>query len=152
MYPDYLLALRLVTHLHENIPIPTPRSVLERDNDSSSAGSIYFFHTSKSSASIASILSDEERHSSQAADVPQLLNQNDLNDLVRDLCLTKEKSKLFCSRLNNGICCRKESTAFIFVPDSQVFKIFFLSRIMCVIAATLSVFFEALNSEHHSNK
>ena len=45
------------------------------------------------------MLSDEEPHSSQAADVPQLLDQNNLNDLVRDLGLTKEKSDLLSSRL-----------------------------------------------------
>ena len=39
------------------------------------------------------MLSDKKLHSSQAADVTQLLNQNDLNDLVRGF-LTKEKLKL----------------------------------------------------------
>ena len=47
---------------------------LELDNDSSSAESIDFSQTSKSSTNIASMLSDEKLHSSQAADVPQLLN------------------------------------------------------------------------------
>ena len=60
------------------------------------------------------MLSDKELHSSQAADVPHLLNQNDLNDLVRDWGLTEEKSKLISSRLKqwnmlqkrvNPTCC-----------------------------------------------
>ena len=99
VYPDHPSALRPVTLSHENIPIPPLRPVLEQDNDSRSAESIDFSQTSKSSASIASMLSDEKPHSSQAADVPQLLNQNNLNDLVGDLGFTKEKLELFSSRL-----------------------------------------------------
>ena len=82
VYPDCSSVLRSVTHSHESIPIPTP-PVTERDNDSSSAESIDFSQTSKSSASIAPMFSDEEPHLSQAADVSQLLNRNDLNDLIR---------------------------------------------------------------------
>ena len=96
MYPDCPSALRPVAHSHENIPIPSASLVSERDNDSSSAESRDFSPTSKSSASIVFMLSDEEPHSSQAADVPQLLNQN---DLVRDFGLTKEKSELLFSIL-----------------------------------------------------
>ena len=99
MYPDRSLALRPVTHSHKNIPIPTLPLISERDNGSSSAELVDFSQTSKSSASIASMLSDKELHSSQAGDVPQLLNQNDLNDLVRDFGITKEKSELLSSRL-----------------------------------------------------
>ena len=94
VHRDCPSALRPVTYLHERISIPTSPSVSERDNDSSSAESIDFPQTSKSSASISTMLSDEEPHSSQAADVQQLLNQNDLNDLVIDMGFTKEKSEL----------------------------------------------------------
>ena len=95
-----------VENLHQRLKnltkickISTRPPVSERDNDSSSEESIDFSQTSKNSASIASMLSDEEPHSSQAADVSQLLNQNDLNDLVSDLDLTKEKSELLSSWL-----------------------------------------------------
>ena len=98
VYPDCSSVLRSVTHSHESIPIPTP-PVTKRDNDSSSAESINFFQTSKGSASIASMFSDEEPHLSQAADVSQLLNRNDLNDLVRILRLIKKKKKLLSLRL-----------------------------------------------------
>ena len=47
------------------------------------------------------MLSDEELHLSQTAGVPQLLNQTDLNDLVRNLGSTKEKSELLSSRLKH---------------------------------------------------
>ena len=84
------LALRPVTHLHENIPFPIRPPVSEQDNDCSSAESIDYSKTSKSFAGIVLMLSDEEPHSSQAADVSQLLNQNNLNDLVRDLGLPEK--------------------------------------------------------------
>ena len=42
VYPDRPSAKRPVNFLHENIPIPTPRSVSERENNSSSAESIDF--------------------------------------------------------------------------------------------------------------
>ena len=98
VYPDCFSVLRSVTHSHESIPIPTS-PVTERDNDSNSAESIDFSQTSKSSASIASMLSDGDPHLSQAADVSHLLNRNDLNDLVRILRLIKKKSELLSLRL-----------------------------------------------------
>ena len=64
VYPDCSSVLRSVTRSHESIPIPTPPAT-ERDNDSSSAESIDFSQTSKSSTSIASMLSDEEPHHKQ---------------------------------------------------------------------------------------
>ena len=63
VYPDCPSALCPVTHSHENIPIPTPSLASEQNNDSSSTESTDFSQTSKSSASIASKLSDEELHS-----------------------------------------------------------------------------------------
>ena len=111
MHPDCSSALCPFTHLHKNIPIPTFLSVLERDNDGSSAESVDFSQTSKSSASIVSMLSDEKPHSSQAADIPQLFNLNDVNDLVRDLGLTKGKLELISSKwkqwniLQKGVNC-----------------------------------------------
>ena len=87
VYPDCPSALRLVTSLHENISIPTP-PVSKRNNDSSPAESIAFSQTSKISASITLMFSDEESHSSKAVNVPQLVNQN---DLVRDFGFNQGK-------------------------------------------------------------
>ena len=61
MYPDRPSALRPVTRSHENISIPSPRPVSKRDNASSSAESIDFSQTFKSSASIALMLSKKTR-------------------------------------------------------------------------------------------
>ena len=93
VYPHCPSALCSVIHSHENVSLPTPLPASERDNDSPScpsdvlqisAESIEFSQTSKSSAGITSMLSDEELHSSQEVDIPELLNPNDLNDLLRD--------------------------------------------------------------------
>ena len=89
VYPDCPSALPPVTHTSENIPIPTPPPVSERENESSSAASL----ASQSSASF-STETDEEPHSSRVSDVPQLLNQKGLNDLVRDLALTKKNQSI----------------------------------------------------------
>ena len=43
VYPECPSALRPVTHLHENIPIPSTSPVSELKNDKSSAKSIYIF-------------------------------------------------------------------------------------------------------------
>ena len=69
--PDCPSALHTVTNLHKNIPIPTFSPVSSKVVI---AESIDFSQTSKSSASIASMLHDEEPHSLQAADIQQLLN------------------------------------------------------------------------------
>ena len=111
VYPDSPSALRPITHLLENISIPTPPPVSEQDNDSISAESIEFSQTSNSSASIVSMLRDEELRSSQAADVQQLLNQN---NLVRDLDLTKEKSEFLSSRLKQWNMFQKEVNCIYF--------------------------------------
>ena len=63
VHPDCPSALRPVPHSHENIPIPTPPSVSQRDNDSSLAESIDFSQTLKSSAIISLMFSDKEPHS-----------------------------------------------------------------------------------------
>ena len=112
--------------MHENIPFPIPLPVSERDNDSSLAESIDFSQTSQSSANIISMLSDEEPHSFQAADVPQLLKQDNLNNLVRDFGLTKEKSELLSSRLKQWNMLQKEVNCTSFRTKHASLQDFFL--------------------------
>ena len=105
--------------MHEFISIPTPPPFSEQDNDSSFAESIDFSQTSKISASIASMFSDEEPHLSQAANVLQLLNQNNLNVLVRDLVFSKKK---FGAHIFNV------DTVEYFAERSQLHLFFFQTR------------------------
>ena len=82
----------------------------------------------------------DEPHSSQAADIPQLFNLNDVNDLVRDLGLTKGKLELISSKWKQWNILQKGVNCTYILPDTQIFKIFFLHRIMSVIASTLMAF------------
>ena len=152
MYPDCPSVLRPVSHSHENISIPTPLLVLERDNDGSSAESMDFSQTSNSSASITSMLSDEEPHSSQATVVPQLMNQNDLNHFVRNLGITKEKSELLSSRLKQWNMLQKEVNCTYFRSRRVSLQDFFSVQNNVCYCSNIDGLFEALESEHCSNK
>ena len=142
MYPDCPSALRPVTHTSENIPIPTP-PVSERENESSSAKSL----ASQSSASISTV-TDEEPHSSRVSDVPQLLNQKDLNDLVRDLALTKEKSELLASRLKQWNMLQKGVERIYFRSRHTRLQDYFSVRDNVCYCDNIDGLFEALGSKH----
>ena len=91
------------------------------------------------------MLSDKEPHSSQAAEVRQLLNQNDLNDLVRDLGLTIERSELLSSRLKEWNMLQKGVNCTYFRSKHTSLQDFFLYRIMCVILAILMAYLKHCN-------
>jgi len=82
-YPSLDSAIRPVAHSHE-LPIPMPPPFL---SDSSSQ---------------SSSISDAEDLSYEPADLPSaphIITQSELNDLVRDLNLTKSQGELLASRL-----------------------------------------------------
>ena len=92
VYPDCESARKPVPHDAENpVPVPSsPATATETDSDSSDNnkkddGSDDEFHAEE----------DQEYQKSK----PHLLNQSDLDDLIRDLSLSKEKSELLASRL-----------------------------------------------------
>ena len=87
---------------------------------------------------------DEELHLSQAADVQQLLNQNDLNDLVGDLGLTKEKLELFffTNKTMKYVAEKSQLLLFSFHTRKSSFSV---QNGVCVIAATLIAFLKHWN-------
>ena len=94
VHPDCPSALRPVAHASENIPVPSPPSQLELRADEICESTVHFEVLSESSGT----------DTAQSADdffslTPHLLDQSDLNDLVRELVLTKNKSELLASRL-----------------------------------------------------
>ena len=95
------------------------------------------------------MLSDEEPYLSPAADVPLLLNQNDLNDLVRDFGLTKEKLVLFKIEVKEYVA--ERSQVHLFSIQTCKFSSFFSVRIYVCYCSNINGLFEALESEHHSN-
>ena len=141
--------LRPVTYSNENIPIPTPSPVSEQDNNSSLAKSIDFSQTSKSSASIASTYSDEKPHSSQSPDVPQLLNQNDLNDLVRDFGLTKKKIGALIFKIETMEYVAERSQLHLFLFQTRKSSRFFSVHNNVCYCSNIDGFFKTLESKHY---
>ena len=86
------------------------------------------------------------QYSSQAADVSALLNQNDLNDLVRDLGFNQGKSGALIFKIETMEYVLERNQLLLFSFQTRKFsRFFFLSRIMCVIAAALAAFLKHCN-------
>ncbi|KAI6651156.1 hypothetical protein LOD99_5507 [Oopsacas minuta] len=79
-YPDVPSAIRPVPH-SEDLPVPVPLEILDisSDNDSSRDSDEYILPSDDNS--------------------PQLFDQDDLDDLIRDLNLPKSSSEILASRL-----------------------------------------------------
>ena len=87
LYPNLPSAIRPIPH-SANLPVPiTPPCLPELKGESSE------------NSENSSCDSDDTFQLSQGATKPHLINQEDLNDLVRDLNLTKSNNKLLASRL-----------------------------------------------------
>lgn len=88
-YPDLASARRPVPH-SEEVPIPTFHQLPELCEDE------YFPSNHPSSDS-----NEGDRDYEKMSSIPQRFNQDELNDLIRDLNLSKEASELLASRLND---------------------------------------------------
>lgn len=86
-YPNVPSAIRPIPHA-QDLPVPTPPSTWEEIPDDGSMS------TNSESAQFQS--SGEEHNLEEG---PHLIKQAELNDLVRDLFLSKEQSELLASRL-----------------------------------------------------
>ncbi len=85
-YPSLHSAVRPVLH-SDDIPVPTPPAVLpESDADSEAS---------------TSNEDDSDYEPEVDSKKPHLIGQGELNDLVRDLMLTKGQAELLASRLQN---------------------------------------------------
>ena len=98
------------------------------------------------------MLSDEEPRLSQAADVSQLLNRNDLKDLVRILRLTKKKSELLSLRLKQWNMMQKRVNCTYFRSrHASLQDLFFVQNNVCY-CSNIDCLFESLESEHDFNE
>ena len=89
VYPDCESALNPVEHDVEN-PVPIPPSAIDAEIDDEDGGA----------DSEAGDDAKDELFMPQSEDnVLHLVSQEELNDLVRDLCLTKQKAEVLGSRL-----------------------------------------------------
>jgi hypothetical protein len=85
-YPNLLSAIRPVPHGHD-LPVPSPPYNLSGESESSSLQS----HTEE-------MFFEPHQYDRPIDKFPQ----SELNDLIRELKLTKEKSELFGSRLREN--------------------------------------------------
>ena len=88
-YPNLPSALRLIPH-GQDLPIPTPPKVYSVDDDV----------IDKDDAYIKDISDPDFQPTSSTA--PHLISQEELNDLERDLTLSKSQVELLGSQLQGG--------------------------------------------------
>lgn len=113
-YPNLLSAIRPVEH-SEVLPVPEP------PNDLNSIETELF----SDEQSELDEQDNEEFQSITENVEPKLFNQIELNDLVRDLGLTKEKAELLGSRLKEKNLLAEGTNIYVFRKREQQFSQFF---------------------------
>ncbi|XP_076033585.1 uncharacterized protein LOC143020748 [Oratosquilla oratoria] len=106
VYPDLQSAIRPVLH-SSDIPVPQPPSELPSDDTSNSDDS-----ESQDATYTTQLESDKK---------PHLITQPELNDLVRDLTLTKQQSELLASRLQQWHLLDEEARITV-ARDSRIYQ------------------------------
>ena len=137
-YPNLKSAIRPVPHSKE-IPVPDP------PNDS-------VVYDSDDEFEVEEGLSADENFVTKAEEnTPELLSQQDLNDLVRDLNLTKHQSEVLVSRLKEKKVLTSDAriTKFRFRSDTLV-EHFSYENSLCFCNNILGLF-ESLNINYDPN-
>jgi hypothetical protein len=93
-YPSIPSAIRPVPH-HDGLPVPRPHAVIPPASDDEHNEDV----SDGSNEPTASGSADPDYTPGTAAGIPHKITQIELNDLVRDLGLSKDKSELLGSRL-----------------------------------------------------
>ena len=121
VYPDCPSASRPLDHAFQGILIPIPLSFLDINseiNDGSNASPQY-------AASLESSASDTTENVDKhftLSKTPHLLDQSDLNDLDRDLGLTKEKSEVLALRVKQWNLLQRVVKALTIVLITHILK------------------------------
>ncbi|XP_076064989.1 uncharacterized protein LOC143039025 [Oratosquilla oratoria] len=110
VYPDLQSAIRPVLH-SSDIPVPQPPSELPSDDTSNSDD------LESQDATYTTQLESDKK--------PHLITQPELNDLVRDLTLTKQQSELLASRLQQWHLLDEEARITVFRKRSANLQDFF---------------------------
>ncbi|KAI6648986.1 hypothetical protein LOD99_6869 [Oopsacas minuta] len=141
-YPDVPSAIRPVPH-SEDLPVPVPSEILDisSDNDSSGDSDEYILPPDDNS--------------------PQLFDQNDLDDLIRDLNLPKSSSEILASQ-KLGVKYNPEEWRLFIDSSKRSLKGVLLhngNKLACIPVAhsfqlketydTMKVFLDALNYTKH---
>jgi len=113
IYPNLPSAIRPIPHDPE-LPVPVPskafKAILNHDTSIDSFGNSS---------------NNDENFQLDTTDAPQLFNQFELNDLVRDLALTKEAAEILGSRLKEKNLLAKGTTFSWYRNREMEFKQFF---------------------------
>ena len=108
-YPDILSAIKPVPH-GPGVPIPSPpeKGKLEEDMEGVKVKDTDISATYKPTSSMT---------------LPRPLIQSQLNDLIRDLGLSKENAQLLGSRLSESNLLFKETTFFSIETEKKSFEV-----------------------------
>jgi len=113
-YPDLLSAMRPVPH-DESLPVPKPPDNWTLDDDDAS-----------SAAETEQMATDDyTEFQPPRSNMPHLINQQELHDLVRDLGLSKKQSELLGSRLQEWNLLMKGTKISVFRKRQQDLEKFF---------------------------
>ena len=83
---------------------------------------------------------------------PHMINQADLNDVIRDLNLTKQQSELLCSRLKGWNLLEKDVRICEYCTRDRYFKEFFSEENSLVFCNDVCSLFHALGHDHEPHK
>ncbi|GBN42532.1 hypothetical protein AVEN_51138-1 [Araneus ventricosus] len=122
VYPNLPSVIRPVTHSSE-LSIPKPRETWSLDdNDDIVPDSAVVKEAEDDQAPMYADV--------QTSPMPHLISQSNLNDLVRDLNLSKNQSVLLASRLKEWNLLEKETKVCSFRKWQQDFQDFFSEMVM----------------------
>ena len=144
-YPNIPSALRPVPHDEQN-PIPIPPSDFSINVDEEAEGE-------SSSGSQQPLESNDDPfvcHGESSG--PHILTQEDINDLVRDLELSKAKSELLASRLQQWNLLQKNVRVTSFCSRHEQFMPYFTKQNDLVFCSDVDGLSNALGIKHDPNE
>ncbi|GBM20775.1 hypothetical protein AVEN_30025-1 [Araneus ventricosus] len=140
VYPNLPSAIRPVTHSSElSIPKPTETWSLD-DNDDIVPNSVVVKEAEDDQVPMYADV--------QTSPMPHLISRSDLNDLVRDLNLSKNQSELLASRLKEWNLLEKETKVCSFRKRQQDFQDFFSRDGDVIFCNDVDSLFKALGLQH----
>lgn len=141
-YPDLHSAMRPVSH-NEELPIPKPPENFIYD-DAAVQMEVGEAETASTSSDI--------NYAPDINDQPHLINQEELNDLVRDLNLSKKHSELLGSRLQGWSLLEKNTKISIYRDRHMKYSVFFSTKGDLCYCKDISGLMSALNCPYNSEE
>ena len=143
-YPDCLSAIKSVPHSLE-YPVPQPPSEVALDLESECS-------TDAATSSASESDFHFEEPTEEITEVPHLISQGELQDLARDLCLSKEKSELLGSRLKQWNLLQKGANTTIFRKRHLVLAPYFCLEDDICFCKDISSLMLSLDEEYKADE